>query len=240
MNTDVRCFPSKDTFLGNKQLNDIIYGYFQTNSHVMKDGTRFCLKSDVTASKIVKYFNELNQSIASEPTIRKVIQLFIKENLILNESVLDGKKVYIIPDAEKGEFVLIKTSTLKYLVDTANTNVIKVYAFLKLKQYQHDYYGYQTPYMFSQKKLLEILGYGKGANNKTANLDMIRNILISLQNNGLIQIHQEWVNTGNDNATQYYVLDAVNEDYRGSTAKDKSVIDVPVIDTDAALPAFRF
>ena len=40
---------------------------------------------------------------------------------------------------------------------------------------------------------------------------MINNILVNLENNGLIEFEQKWVMTGNDNKAQYYFLKKVND-----------------------------
>ena len=145
-------------------------------------------------------------------------------------TIKDKKKVYFLPDLKSGDYTYIKTDTLKFLVNTSTSNVIKIYAFLKKKQEQHRDLKYDTPYRFSQAKLLEVIGYN-GYNNNGSNLKMVKDILVSLQNNGLIKTHKEWINTGNDNAAEYFVLDAVNEDYIHSIPSnnrpDNSYVAVP-------------
>lgn len=206
---EVRTFPITRQFLGDKKINDIIYGFFLINSRLSSEHLRYCVKSEATASAIIKYFSSLDIiEFPSERTVRNVINLFKEMNLI-EERIIDGKKAYYLPDLDKGEFVYLKTKTLEYLVDTANKNVIKIYAFLKLKQQQHDNLHFTEPYRFSENKLLEIIGYGI---NNSDNYAMIRNILNSLQNEGLINCHQEWTTIANTK-TQYFVLDKVNEDF---------------------------
>lgn len=229
---EMRTFPIKDEFLKDKKLNDIIYGFFQTHSYLhIKDNQklRYCLKTEASAAKIIAYFISIDkQPPVSERTIRNMIKLFANCG-ILTEGTLDGKKVYFLPDLKNGEYTYIKTETLRFLVNTSTSNVIKIYAFLKKKQEQHIDFKYKDPYRFSQAKLLEVIGYN-GKNNGD-NLKMVKDILTALQNNGLIKIHKEWVPTGKDNMTEYYALDEVNEDYIHSIDpkhSDESYIAVPV------------
>lgn len=228
---EMRTFPIKDDFLGDKRLNDIIYGFLQANSFFdAEQKKRYCWKADTNAAKIYKYFSEQEtKSPASERTIRTIINLFGACEL-LEEGTLNGKKVYFLKDLEKGKYVYIKTETLRFLVNTASSNVIKVYAFLKAKQRQHIDFQYSEPYRFSKSKLLEVLGYT--SQNNGATLKMVGDILDSLQNNGLIRVHKEWVHTGNDNAAEYYVLDDVSEDYKhnepSKSTTDNSYCAVPL------------
>lgn len=221
---EMRTFPTKDTFLQDKKLNDIIYGFFQTHSYLhideeSKEKMRYCWKSETSAAKIIAYFKTIEkESPVSERTIRNIIKLFSQCG-ILTEGELNKKKVYFLPDLKAGEYTFIKTETLQFLVNTSTSNVIKIYAFLKKKQEQHNDLNYTEPYRFSQAKLLEVVGYN-GKNNNGDNLKMVKDILTNLQNNGLIKIHKEWVATGKDNATEYYVLDGVNEDYIHSIDKN--------------------
>ena len=229
---EMRTFPTKEEFLGDKKLNDIIYGFFQTHSYLTTDRKRYCWKQDVSAGKILSYFKEIEKSTDSMPkerTIRDMAKLFINCG-ILSEGEIDKKKVYYLPDLKGGEYVYIKTETLKFLVDTANSNVIKIYAFLKKKQQQHKDFNFKEPYRFSKSKLLEVIGYcGNGSHGET--LEKISRILDCLINDGLIKVHQEWVKTASNNVTQYFVLDDVSDDYikniKSKTKEDNSSVAYP-------------
>lgn len=238
----VRVFPTKGEFMGNKKLNDIIYGFFQTKSFLTADRRRYCIKSEVTAAKVINYFKTLPDPIeapASERTIRDMIKLFIADGL-LTEGSIDKQKVYFLHELEPGKYVYIKTETLRFLTNTATSNVIKVYAFLKKKQQQHIDLGYTEPYRFSKSKLLEVIGYS--TSNHSDNMKMINDILDSLINNGLIQCHREWVKTTSDATTQYFILDGVSEDYIHNLAKkvtDNKYIVVPVEDDDCPYLCYK-
>lgn len=219
---EMRTFPTKEEFLEDKKLNDIIYGFFQTHSYLTTDKKRYCWKQEVSAGKILDYFKEIETSIDNIPkerTIRDMAKLFTNCG-VLSEGEINNKKVYFLPDLKGGEYVYIKTETLKFLVNTANSNVIKIYAFLKKKQQQHHDFNFKEPYRFSKSKLLEVIGYcGNGTHGDS--LKKIDDILNCLINNGLIKAHQEWFKTNSKNVTQYYVLDDVSDDYI-KTIKSKS------------------
>ena len=237
---EMRQFPTKDSILNEKKLNDIIYGFYQTHSYLTADKKRYCLKSETTASKVIEYFKnnpEANACPVSERTIRNMLKLFADCG-ILEEGTIDGKKVYVLPELNEGEFEYIKTNTLRYLVNTATSNVIKVYAFLMKKQKQHINGNFTEPYRFSKTKILEVLGY-TGSNSDS--FKMVTDILDCLINNQLIAAHKEAVITRNNIITEYFVLDNVYEDYKHNlnmptrvreTEREASYCAVPVTAAD--------
>lgn len=232
-----RDFPVKKEFLGDKKMNDIIYGFLQTNSYLTDNKKRYCWKSEVTAGKIINYFKEQEtESPVAERTIRNLLKLFISINL-LEEGELEGKKVYFLPDITS-DYVVIKTDTLRFLVNTANTNVIKVYAQLKKMWECHIKYKHKEKYRFSKADILTAIGY-KTTTSYSENCKMIEDILQCLQNNELIEIHKEGIVTSSGQVTEYYELDSVNNDYKktlSSKAKeDNTVCIYPV----AEAPVYR-
>lgn len=231
MKNEYRSISTKEEVIGNKRINDIIYGFYQANSYLNEDKVRFCYKTDCTAEKIIAYFKEQEKECpVSVRTIREVNKLLINAGLFKEGEIkgLDGKikKAYILPDLNS-HFVQIKTETLRYLVNTANTNVIKVYAYLKAR------HSMKHGYEFSKRELLEAIGYVY----KTDNLKIITDVLNCLVNNELIEIHTIKTDTGNGNATFYYILDKVNEDYKVSIPsrqkKDETIVAIPVVKTFA-------
>ena len=228
-----RDFPMQKEFLGDKKMNDIIYGFLQTNSYLTPTKKRYCWRSEVTAGKIIEYFKEQEtESPIAERTIRNLLKLFAKINL-LEEGEYEGKKVYYLPDITTN-YVIIKTETLRFLVNTANTNVIKVYAQLKKMWECHKKYQHKEKYRFSKADLLTAIGYTT-IKSYSENFKMIEDILQCLQNNELIEIHKEGIVTGSGQATEYYELDCVNDDYRktlSSKAKEDNTVCVyPVAET---------
>ena len=72
---EVRTFPTSDQFLGNKRLNDIIYGFFQTHSYLTENKERYCLKKETSAARVVEYFQSLPEAKdcpVSERTVREI------------------------------------------------------------------------------------------------------------------------------------------------------------------------
>lgn len=231
MKNEKRDFPMKKEFLSDKKMNDIIYGFLQTNSYLTSDRKRYCWKSDVTAGQIIKYFEEQEtKSPIAERTIRDLLKLFEKAHL-LEEGLLENKKVYFLPDPSKEDgYVEIKTNTLRFLVNTANSNVIKIYAQLKKMWECHIKFRYKEKYRFSKADLLTLLGYK--TTSYSANYKMIDDILTCLQNNELIKVHKEGIVTTAGKPTEYYILDEVKDDYKKSiptrAKEDDSVCAVPV------------
>lgn len=229
---EVRQFPTYDKFLADKKLNDIIYAFFQTHSYLTSDKQRYCLKSETNATKVVEYFsNPVTGKCdcpVSDRTIRSMIKRFI-EGGILQEGTIDKKKVYILPEIAAGQFEYIKTDTLRFLVNTATSHVIKTYAFLMKKQKQHINGKFKEPYKFSKTKILEIIGY-TGSNSSS--FEMVDDILDCLINNQLIAVHKEITITRNNIRTEYFVLDDVFEDYKHNNTskaqKDESYSPVVV------------
>lgn len=211
---DNRRFPMRVEFLSDKKMNDIIYGFLLSNSFPTEDNRRYCNKADVTAGKMIKYFKEQHlDSPISERTIRDLFKLFINIDL-LEEGQLDKQRVYFLPylDGTEGKvYVKIKTDTLQFLVDTANNNVIKVYAHLKMMMEIHKSKKYKELFRFSKASLLDVIGYK--TQNYYRNYEMIENILDSLQNNGLIKFHKDFIRTESGQVTEYYFLDEVNDNY---------------------------
>lgn len=223
---EMRTFPTKEEFSKDKKMRDKVYAYLQTNSYIyeneQKEKVRYCWKAEMTAPKILAAIGKAEgDDKLTLDMVKTSLQLFRAGELI-KESKYQGKKIYILPDWQPGDYVYVKTDTLIYMVNECSQNAIKVYSFLKKKYQQHVDLKYTEPYRFSKNKMLEVIGYGI---NNQANYKRMDGILDSLINNKLIEIHQEWIMTGNDNKTQYYVLDKVNEDYQ-KLNKDAETADV--------------
>ena len=230
---EMRTMPTTKLFLGDKKMNDIVYGFFQSHSYINKLDTgeiqRYCWKSDVSAKKIEEYLQQQDttEKIPTSRTITNVINLFVSAGL-LEPISLQGKKAFLLPDLNGGEYIYIKTETLRFLTNTCKANVIKTYSFLKKKYQQHIDLQYTEPYRFSKKNILEILGYSA---TNGSNYTIVTDILNCLVNNGLIEIHKEWTETGNDNVTEYFVLDKVNDDFIDTinSHKEKENAEIAVI-----------
>lgn len=220
---EVRQFPTKESFLGEKKMDDRVYGYMQSNSYLTEEKVRYCWKTEMSPAKILQGLgkNRVNEdadaeeqesknTLPCEKNIRDMIKILKTTNFI-DDGTIGKRKIYIINEIEIGNYVFIKTKTLKYLVDSANQNVIKVYAYLKYKWEIHKKGRFSEQYKFTSTELLNMLGY---AASHKREYDMIDNILNSLINEGLIKIHDYQVDMGSGRKTWYHFLDGVSEDYK--------------------------
>lgn len=198
-----RIIPLTDDFMKDKKVNDKVYAYLQINSYLTDDKRRFCYKDDKLSiktihsniSRTIKKSNGKTTKDISESTIRNTIKLYYKLGLIYDSIITDkyGNKVVVTILSQSFEyFSYIPLPTLKYLVDTSNNNVIKIYAYLLNK------YNWKCRekgiYNFTLKELCNEVGYTERAENTL----IMRNIIQSLKNNGLI-VFKEGYYISNDN-----------------------------------------
>lgn len=148
--------------------------------------------------------------VISEATIRNTIKLYKIIGIITEEKIIDKYErlvdVYVLKQDFK-RFQYIKTDTLKYLVDTANINVIKVYTYLLNKFIYKK--NSNEKYSFTKKELCKSIGYSY----RNDNISKINNILTCLKNNGLIEYSQSYYYNGKV-PIPILILDNVNEDYK--------------------------
>lgn len=119
------------------------------------------------------------------------------------------KEVYQVSKLEKGQFLIVPTDTMILLVNTGLPNLLKVYWLLRYKMLQHLYEKKNNPnlpkYAFSRKSLLAEIGYTKNQKN----YDMIDDILNTLQEKRLLEIHTECKTINNNVKSTFIVLDNV-------------------------------
>lgn len=238
---EVRQFPTKEDFMGEKKNNDRVYSYMQSRSYLLQEDNkkvRYCWKTDMSAKKIkegldgmmkeepIKDKNIVVTSL-SEYKIRNIVKI-LEGAGVIKEDKLNNRSIYVLTDLTAGEYVFIKMGTLKYLINTSNGNVIKTYAFLKKKYEMHVKGKFEEPYRFTEDCLLKVLGYDE---SEGTNHSMIQNILNCLKNNDLIDLHHQPVKVNGDRVVYYYSLDKVNDDYKSIFKKkkgDNSCVPVPV------------
>lgn len=162
-----RRIPVDSKFIGDKKVSDLVYGKFQTESSFNRKGeSRIMDNIKLNKSKWAK---ELG---ISRPTLDTKIKYLKKVKL-----VVDKGEYFEIPEFGRRYF-LIPEATLRFLVNTGNSDVIKIYAHLGAL------WNYNKEVSFTQRQLLRVLGY---AENKDSNHKKIEDILCSLVNNGLIK-----------------------------------------------------
>lgn len=156
-----------DAFISDKKVSDLVYGKFQLESSFTEKGGARIMES--VKLKKSEWARELEMS---RPTLDNKIKYLKKVKLIV-----DKGDYFEVPEFGKRYF-LIPDDTLRFLVNTANADVIKVYTHLG-SMWRQD----PKAASFTQNQLLGVLGY---AANKPANHKKIADILLCLKNNGLM------------------------------------------------------
>ncbi len=168
--------PLDEVFIKDKKVSDLVYCKMQVESKFIGKGEPRML--EVKMINKSKWAQELG---LSRPTLDTKIKYLKKVKLIVDKGdYLElpefGKRYFLIPD-----------DTLRFLVNTANADVIKVYSHLGGLWAMN-----KTGASFTQRQLLEVLGQ---AANKDTNHKKIRDILDCLENNGLISFEEKIIGT---------------------------------------------
>lgn len=154
-----------------KAYNDLIFAFFQINSKCDGEGVRYC-EDKINGVPIVTAICETLRM--KDKTVRRKIEKLIDGKFIIKE-----QNKYVIPKILKG-FQYIDLYTLEYLINTVNSNVIKVYAYLLNKVKNIDEH-----YNFSKKELIQnCLGVTSLTNNR--DYIIIDDILNCLKANDLL------------------------------------------------------
>ena len=180
-----RRIPTTKEFLGNKQINDKVYGMLQAMSTTAEvDGkiVRFVYKKKVNKSEIAETLEVSRQSISRY--FNKLIRCgFLNEIKVQSKNSCHFADAYELPE-NSDLFVPVEFETLVYLLDVTNSDVIKVYTYLFNKNKQKKFkYGSCSKYEFTYKELATVLNLSyQDKNNKK-----IKNILNALTLLGLIE-----------------------------------------------------
>ena len=163
-----RRLPLDEVFIKDKKVSDLVYGKFQIESKFTEKGEARIMES-VKLNKS-QWAKDLG---LSRPTLDTKIKYLKKVKLIV-----DKGDYFEIPEFGKTYF-LIPDATLRFLVNTGNADVIKIYSHLGAL-WALD----KTEASFTQRQLLTTLGY---AANTAENHKKVEDILCYLVNNGLIE-----------------------------------------------------
>jgi hypothetical protein len=207
-----RIIPLDDVFMKDKKTHDKIYSFLQVNSYLTEDKRRIVYKDKITPTEI--YYNvrkEIGKNKKNEikydislQTVRNTLDLYERLNLIQSSSAIDihnkNVKVYVLSQ-DFNYYQYIPLETLRYLVDTANENVIKVYAYL-LNKYEWKSQEQQY-YTFTLSELCKTIGYAVTSDNTKT----MRNILKSLSNNALISYTETYYISENNTPIPTFRLD---------------------------------
>lgn len=195
--------PMEERFM-KKKVNDILYGYLQSVSHF--DGqTTFVYKDRVNFSEMETIFRGQFNRLKLSRDFKFLLSIGLIEEGEIKTIRGEMVNVYILPFNEKELYRIIPLDTLRFLIDTTNSNVIKIYVYL-LYKYN---FGKCKGYEFTQKELLEAL---KIKSHHERDRNMIKNILICLKNNGLIKYDEKWKfnEKSSIGSTKYNILENVS------------------------------
>ena len=162
------------TFLHDKRINAELYAYLQSKSYPDKNKRTVVKKSNL--DKQVDICRIIG--IKSRSTLRAHLDYLIETGYVVNEV---AEKQYYLPDLEQ-IYLLIPLDTLQFIQDTVKESVYKTYIYLGQR------WKYKQGYTFTQEEIAEHLGFTLAGNETVRR--QIKNYLIALQNNGLIDYIQ--------------------------------------------------
>lgn len=158
-------FPSDPNFLKNKELSDLLLGYFCLNSN--KDSMeRYSLKKNIG-----KTILELGMTY---PTYDKKVKVLEEEKYIENKE----NQITVLYNNYKNS-CLISKSTLEILLKSKLNNIIKVFVILNI------FHETKNGNYFTYKSLISQIGYSKYPSARMNK--RIQEILDYLQDNRLLK-----------------------------------------------------
>lgn len=207
MNEKTRRFSIDDKFIKNKKVNDILYGYLQSISHLDRNDRRFVyIDNKIQFATIERILDNGMKSKTLSRNFKFLLDIgFIEKGktLDLYEKVVD---VYFLPYDKTSLYQMINIETLNYLIKGTNANVIKVYTYLLSKYNWKE--KENCKYVFTKKEILIKLGASTTNQRDYDKVNIIMDVLIKLN---LIQIETFYCSNKNGNPTPKIRLLKVNE-----------------------------
>lgn len=206
-----RRFSLDEDFM-NYKSNDILYGFMRSISTSMPTpGEKEQRKEYLLVSTYKKHRKELKSILnMTDKGISKNLDKLIELGLVQEGTMKSGNNeyaCYYFPYEYDGTFKYISVDLLWYLVNTASSNVIRVYLYLLNKS------TLKEDYVFTLKEIKAALGYAEST--KTAE-GMIRSCLACLKTQGIIDFIKDWQEQYNPvgvmNKTERMVLKFVATD----------------------------
>lgn len=187
-----RRFSLEENFM-NYDSNDLLYGALQylatyhPELHLL-----YLTKKNYTKSK-----QQLMAICGLDSRgIKRHLDRLIEKGLIKEKKIYVGENkveydCFVFPYDTKEKYQIINNEMLWYVVSTRNKQAVRVYIYLLNK------YNWKKNYEFSNKELIEALGYSTNGNNALAS-SMVSNILESFKREGVID-YSEYYETKIDN-----------------------------------------
>lgn len=177
-----RRFSIEDDFM-NFKTNDLLFGFMRglsTTRPVYVNGKEVWV--EYLPKKVFTKNKKLIASICdcTPKTIGRHLDALIAAGLVEEKTETVGKvemEIYEFPYNEDENYEIVEQPIVKYLVDTRNSQGIRVYLYLLNK------FKWKKDYIFTIKEIKLALGY---AESTTSAESMIRNILASFNKEGMI------------------------------------------------------
>lgn len=170
-----RRFSIEPSFIQSR-TNDLLYAFMRSISTVNPQPTmtEYLSLKDLSKNRtIVQYACGLTSR-----QFTRALNKLLEENLI---EIKDNN--YYFPYDYDERYKLVDRDMLKYLINTRNLHVIRIYLILL------NFYSYKQGYVFTINEIKEQLGYAES--NKDFN-KIIQDILTSLKREGIIKIEKFW------------------------------------------------
>ncbi|MEG0775770.1 helix-turn-helix domain-containing protein [Clostridium sp.] len=178
MNEGKRRFSLEENFMkGN--VNDIIYGKLQAVSKINEKKERYSFSTDFNLKDLAAKLQVSDRTISRHLKSLEAAGFIIKGKELHQEGKM--KSCFYLPYNVNERYKLIPTTTLEFLLDVAKPKVIKAYLYF-LDKYSWKEKTKET-YVFTNEEVM--IGIGLKIND-SKNYQQMRNILISLENHGLI------------------------------------------------------
>lgn len=217
---DYKTIPQESSF-NKKVISDLVYGYMQINSYVGEtiegDRVSFVYKSPTLVGDIAE------ATKIAPRTVRNKINKLITSEYIKEDSIIDlySNKVDIYAFKKVEFYQNINIDTLRFLVNTGNEDVIKVYCYLLNRCV-----NVNRHYNFSKKELI-LKCFGVKNEKSGNNYKKIEDILNTLINNGLLELEDKKMikEVGRDLYTSYFIVKKINIKYidNFSNKQDKNI-----------------
>ena len=214
----------KLTFLNNRKIDAELYAYLQSISSFdaiengenmsAEEKLQYCntyiLKKNLPTQKIIA-----SKFGITEKTLRSHLAELIDNGFLVKST--DKKDIaYYLPMCENMYF-MIPLETIQFLNDTVKEEVVKMYIYLGMKwqwvEYERSQGRQRENYSFTLRELGEHLGIS--VENNERNLKTIRNMLLCLENNGLIEYANYFQDTRRKRLVKF------NKIVKGKTKSDK-------------------
>lgn len=164
-------------YMSEKRYNPLALGYIHVNG---------IWDNELKSKRINK--TEFRQGLREKFKIGpKQIKLIIDTFCDLGFLKEDGKE-FVLQNVD-GIYITLQADTIRWFINNSSPRNFKVYCYLKNQYEKHVRYEYRENYFFSHTEIAKVLGYTKDVRN----IRFVKESLISLEQEGLIEYNSELV-----------------------------------------------